>query len=138
MLAEDTKITLKVKFKKDGIARREEISEVVRELIEGGKGKRVRHKCTDDGSAVYPEQRQNGAVMLAEDTKITLKVKFKKDGIARREEISEVVRELIEGGKGKRVRHKVRELQEAGAKALEVEGRSYKALADVAKKRKEG
>lgn len=55
-------------------------------------------------------------------------------GVVRREEIGRVVRELMEGERGKAVRDKVRELREAGGKALEKEGSSYVALAEVVSK----
>lgn len=82
---------------------------------------------------LFAEQKQN-AIMLVEDARIALKPKFGTDGVARKEEISEVVKELMEGEQGKAVRYNVRELQAAGAKALEVDGSSSKALDEIVSK----
>lgn len=84
---------------------------------------------------LFAEQRQN-AIMLTEDAGVALRPKFdEEDGIARREAISEVVKELMEGTKGKAVRRRVRELQEAGARALDEEkGTSSMALKEIVKK----
>nr|AGN33444.1 UFGT2 [Allium cepa] len=82
------------------------------------------------GWPLFAEQRQN-AVMLAEGAKVALRVRFGVDGVARKEDISDVVRELMEGEMGKKVRFRVKELQLAGIRALEEEGRSSKNLKEV-------
>ncbi|KAJ6792363.1 UDP-glycosyltransferase 72B1 [Iris pallida] len=82
---------------------------------------------------LYAEQKQN-AVMLVEGTKIALRAKAGADGVVRKDAISRTVKELMEGEEGKAVRHKVKELQAAGAKALAEDGKSSKALAEIANK----
>lgn len=82
---------------------------------------------------LYAEQRMN-AVMLTERARVALRAEADEEGVVRREEISKVVRELMEGEGGKAARKKVRELKEAGERALEEEGPSYVALAEVVNK----
>ncbi|XP_074573721.1 hydroquinone glucosyltransferase-like [Curcuma longa] len=86
---------------------------------------------------LYAEQRVN-AVLLSEGAGVALRPK-KRTGLVGRETVAEVVKELFEGEEGKRVREKVQQLKEAAARAAESEdGSSYKALADVVKKWKNG
>ncbi|KAG0454730.1 hypothetical protein HPP92_023679 [Vanilla planifolia] len=82
---------------------------------------------------LFAEQMMN-AVMLTEAARVAVHPKPGEDGIYDREEVARVVRELMEGEKGKLVRHKVRELKEAAATALVVGGSSYSALEEVTQK----
>ncbi|XP_008776769.2 hydroquinone glucosyltransferase-like [Phoenix dactylifera] len=86
---------------------------------------------------LYAEQRMN-AVMLSESVKVAMRPEVGKDGVVRREEISRVVKELMEGEGGKAARDRMAELREAAARALTEEGSSYKSLSEVAGKWKAG
>ncbi|GAB4844576.1 hypothetical protein Ancab_037974 [Ancistrocladus abbreviatus] len=89
---------------------------------------------------LYAEQKMN-AVMLIEETKVALRPKFDENGLVKREEIAKVVKELIEGEDGKRVRDRMQELSYAAKKAYNEDGDSTKALAKLAlelKKQKVG
>ncbi|TXG62573.1 hypothetical protein EZV62_009567 [Acer yangbiense] len=83
---------------------------------------------------LYAEQKMN-AVMLNEDVKVALRPKVHKedDGLVIREEIAIVVKELMEGEEGKKVRKRMREiLKDAASKALMEDGASRKALLKLA------
>ncbi|XP_043694746.1 hydroquinone glucosyltransferase-like [Telopea speciosissima] len=82
---------------------------------------------------LYAEQRMN-AVMLVEDMKVALRPKEREDGIIGREEIAKVVRSLMEGEEGQRVRSRMRELKDASARVLSEEGSSTQSLSEVAQK----
>lgn len=84
---------------------------------------------------LYAEQRMN-AVMLVDGVGVALRPKEEAaGGLVRREEVAEVVKELMEGEAGKKVMNKVQELKEAAAQAVDnKDGSSYRALAQVAKK----
>ncbi|XP_072964859.1 UDP-glycosyltransferase 72B3-like [Typha angustifolia] len=87
---------------------------------------------------LFAEQKQN-AVMLVDGIGVALRPGARRaDGVVEREEIARVTRELMEGEEGMRVRTKVRELKEAAERGLREEGKSYKALQEVANKWKRG
>ncbi|CAJ1978549.1 unnamed protein product [Sphenostylis stenocarpa] len=85
---------------------------------------------------LYAEQRMN-ATLLAEELGLAVRpavLPTKK--VVRREEISEMVRKVIEGEdsvKSNRIRKRVREVQEGAMKAMSMDGSSYSALSHVAK-----
>ncbi|KAJ4797488.1 Glycosyltransferase [Rhynchospora pubera] len=81
----------------------------------------------------YAEQHMN-TVMLSEGIGIALRPKESEDGIVERGEVARVVRDLMEGVNGKRMRSKVKELQGAASSALAVGGASYQALEEVENK----
>ncbi|XP_078176979.1 hydroquinone glucosyltransferase-like [Carex rostrata] len=81
---------------------------------------------------LYAEQHQN-AIMLVDGIGAALRPKARHDGLVVREEIAKVARELMDGEEGKRVRGKVKELQEAAINAAAEGGASYEALVEVAK-----
>ncbi|KAL5552357.1 hypothetical protein UlMin_002533 [Ulmus minor] len=81
---------------------------------------------------LYADQRMN-AVLLGDDVKVAIRVKFDENGLVGREEIAKCVRDLMEGDEGKLVRKKVKELKEAASLALSEEGSSAKALVEVAR-----
>ncbi|XP_020105799.1 hydroquinone glucosyltransferase-like [Ananas comosus] len=87
---------------------------------------------------LYAEQRLN-AVLLAEAVGITIRPRAREPyGVVGREEIAAAVKELMQGEKGKALRHRAKELQEAAARALaQRDGSSYKALQGLANKWKE-
>ncbi|XP_072950121.1 hydroquinone glucosyltransferase-like [Typha angustifolia] len=82
---------------------------------------------------LFAEQRMN-ALMLVDGVEIALKPKAREDGVIPREEIAKVVVELMEGEMGEKARVRVKDLRDAGSKALSEEGSSYKALEEVANK----
>ncbi|XP_073007339.1 LOW QUALITY PROTEIN: hydroquinone glucosyltransferase [Typha latifolia] len=82
---------------------------------------------------LFAEQRMN-ALMLVDGVEIALKPKAREDGVFPREEIAKVVLELMEGEMGEKARRRVKDLRDAGSKALSEEGSSYKALEEVANK----
>ncbi|KAL3536724.1 hypothetical protein ACH5RR_000090 [Cinchona calisaya] len=84
---------------------------------------------------LYAEQKMN-AIMLAEELKVALRLKFddENNGLIGRVEIANVVKGLIEGEEGKRVRTRMKKLKDAAVKVLSEDGSSTKALALVAHK----
>ncbi|KAM0939435.1 putative hydroquinone glucosyltransferase [Dioscorea sansibarensis] len=79
---------------------------------------------------LYAEQRLN-AVFLAEGLKIALTVGKDDDGLVRREEISRVVKCLMEGDKGRRTREKIKELSEAACRAVGEGGSSSRSIMEL-------
>ena len=59
---------------------------------------------------------------------------FYKNKVKNGEEIAKVVKSLIEGEEGKKLRNRMKDLKEAAAQALSPNGASTKALSDVADK----
>ncbi|OWM68669.1 hydroquinone glucosyltransferase [Punica granatum] len=82
---------------------------------------------------LYAEQKMN-AVLLTEGVRVALRPKLDEDGIVDREEVASVVKGLMEGEQGKRVRYRMKDLKEAAAKALSEDGSSTAALSEVARK----
>ncbi|KAJ8748582.1 hypothetical protein K2173_003483 [Erythroxylum novogranatense] len=80
---------------------------------------------------LYAEQKMN-AVMLTEDLKLALRPKVSENGLILREEIADVVRGLMEGEEGKRVRNRMKDLKDSAAQVLSKDGSSTKALSEVA------
>ncbi|KAG9448407.1 hypothetical protein H6P81_014535 [Aristolochia fimbriata] len=82
---------------------------------------------------LYAEQKMN-ALMLVEDIKVAIRpeINQKKRGLVERHEIARVVKALMEGEEGKKLRSRMRDLKEAGARALAQGGSSYNALCEVA------
>ncbi|KAL7203840.1 hypothetical protein ACSBR2_016985 [Camellia fascicularis] len=80
---------------------------------------------------VTGEQKMN-AVMLTEGLKVSLRPKSDESGLAGREEIAEVVKSLMEGEDGKKVRQRMHRLKDAAAKVLSEDGSSAKSLSDLA------
>ncbi|XP_021748197.1 hydroquinone glucosyltransferase-like [Chenopodium quinoa] len=60
---------------------------------------------------LYAEQRMS-AVLLNEGIKVALRPKAKESGVVEADEIARVVKELMEGGEGKKAREKMKELSE--------------------------
>ncbi|KAJ4749603.1 Glycosyltransferase [Rhynchospora pubera] len=73
---------------------------------------------------LYAEQRMN-AVMLVDGAGIALRPVTQEDGLVERGDVATVVKELMDGERGKVARHKVKELQEAAISALSPEGSSH-------------
>nr|WGG89227.1 glycosyltransferase UGT37 [Helleborus thibetanus] len=79
---------------------------------------------------LFAEQKMN-AIML-NDMKVALRPKFDTNGIVRRVEIAEVIKGLMEGEEGKRLRNKMKDLKDAAAAVLSEHGSSTKSLSEVA------
>ncbi|KAG6749603.1 hydroquinone glucosyltransferase-like [Populus alba x Populus x berolinensis] len=82
---------------------------------------------------LYAEQKMN-AWMLTKDIKVALRPKASENGLFEREEIANIVRGLMEGEEGKRVRNRMKDLRDAAAGVLGEDGPSTKALSEVARK----
>ncbi|XP_074263382.1 hydroquinone glucosyltransferase-like [Silene latifolia] len=82
---------------------------------------------------LYAEQKMN-AVMLVEGLKIALRPKADEGTVIGRVAIATAVKGLMEGEEGKQVRYRMKELKDASARVLGVEGSSTKALSEVARK----
>ncbi|XP_057981359.1 hydroquinone glucosyltransferase [Malania oleifera] len=82
---------------------------------------------------LYAEQRMN-AVLLTEDLKVSLRPKVKEDGIIKREEIAKVVKSLMEGEEGKRLRNRMKGLKDSAARVLREDGSSTRSLSELANK----
>ncbi|KAK4406359.1 Hydroquinone glucosyltransferase [Sesamum angolense] len=76
------------------------------------------------------EQRMN-AVFLTEGLKTAIRVKENENGVVGREQISELVKRLMEGKEGNQIRRRLSDVKIAAGKALSREGSSTKALAHV-------
>lgn len=84
---------------------------------------------------LYAEQKMNANV-LCDGLKVALRPKANENGIVGCEEIGRVVKELMEGEEGIRVRVKMNGWKEAANKALSKEGSSMKALSELVMKLK--
>ncbi|KAL7002408.1 hydroquinone glucosyltransferase [Sarracenia purpurea var. burkii] len=82
---------------------------------------------------LYAEQKMN-AVLLTDDLEVALRPKCDETGVVGREEIATVVRGLMEGEEGKRLRSRMSELKDGAARALSEDGESTWALAELALK----
>ncbi|KAJ4756963.1 Glycosyltransferase [Rhynchospora pubera] len=80
---------------------------------------------------LYAEQRMN-ALMLVDGVGIALRPVAREDGLVERGEVATVVKELIDGERGKVVLRKVKELQEAAISALSPQGSSHLDLTKAA------
>nr|CAB3446250.1 unnamed protein product [Digitaria exilis] len=81
---------------------------------------------------LYAEQRMN-AVFLSESVGVALQPCARvSDGVIGREEVAEVVRELMEGEKGRAVRRRTGDLRQAADMAWAPEGSSRRAMEEVA------
>ncbi|XP_038985069.1 UDP-glycosyltransferase 72B1-like [Phoenix dactylifera] len=81
---------------------------------------------------LFAEQRINAA-MLAEDVEVALRPKASESGLVERDEIASVVKRLMEGEEGKRLRKRAEELSHAAARSLGQEGSSVRATSEVAR-----
>ncbi|XP_031262984.1 hydroquinone glucosyltransferase-like [Pistacia vera] len=82
---------------------------------------------------LYAEQKMN-AVTLTEHIQVALRPKASENGLYGKEEIARVVKGLMEGEEGKRVRYRMKDLKDAAAAVLSENGSSTKALTEVALK----
>nr|POF19578.1 hydroquinone glucosyltransferase [Quercus suber] len=80
---------------------------------------------------LFAKQRLN-AVLLDEDLKVALRPKANEKGLVDREEIAIVIKGLMVGVEGKKVKSHMKGLKIAAEKALSADGSSTKALAEFA------
>ncbi|XP_027335586.1 hydroquinone glucosyltransferase-like [Abrus precatorius] len=80
---------------------------------------------------LFAEQGLNAA-MLTDGLKVALRPKVNDSGLAEREEIAKVVRELMEGKEGMEIRRRMDHLKNAAAIAIKEDGSSTKNLSVVA------
>ena len=72
------------------------------------------------------EQRMNA--ILLEGLGVGLKVRFNENGIAERDEIAKVIRDLMMGGERSEIPQRIEDLKDAAAGALAEDGSSTMAL----------
>jgi len=83
---------------------------------------------------LFAEQRMN-AIMLTQDIKVALRPSADPEsGLVGRDEIARVVKRLMEGEEGKRIRNRMKDLKDAAAKVLGEDGSSTRALSELALK----
>lgn len=80
---------------------------------------------------LYAEQKMNAAI-LTEGVNVALRPKVNENGIVGREEVARVVKDLMEGDDGTKVRLRMQGLKLAGAKVLGEDGSSSKSLSNLA------
>ncbi|MED6224834.1 hypothetical protein PIB30_087957 [Stylosanthes scabra] len=80
---------------------------------------------------LYAEQKMN-AVLVTRDMKVGLRPKIGEEGLVEREEIGIVVKMLMEGEEGKKLRHRMKELREAAIEVVGENGSSTKQIEDLA------
>lgn len=86
---------------------------------------------------LYAEQRMN-AVLVTEDVKVALRPKVGENGLVELVEIARVVRTLMQGEEGKKLRCKMKDLKEAAATTLKENGSSTNQIFQLALKWKKG
>ncbi|GAB4861622.1 hypothetical protein Ancab_036872 [Ancistrocladus abbreviatus] len=82
---------------------------------------------------LYAEQKSN-SVILTQDLKVALKPNNEEDCLIRQEKVAKVVRDLMEGKEGEKIRNRIKNLKNEVAKVLNKDGSSSKALDEVALK----
>ncbi|KAK2995905.1 hypothetical protein RJ640_028313 [Escallonia rubra] len=80
---------------------------------------------------LFAEQRMN-AIMLTEWLNVALRPNANESGLVERKEIEKVVKDLMKGEEGNRIRNNLKELQDAAVRALGKEGSSTKSLSKLA------
>nr|AQD20582.1 UGT72B14-2 [Rhodiola sachalinensis] len=82
---------------------------------------------------LYAEQKMN-SIIVVEDVKVAVKPAGVGERLVERLEVATAVKALMEGEEGKKVRNRMRDLKDAAARAICVDGASTKAIAELAKK----
>lgn len=82
---------------------------------------------------LYAEQKMN-AVMLTQDIKVALRPNVGEKGLVEREEIASIVKCLMEGEEGKKLRYRMKDLKDAANKALGENGSSANHISQLALK----
>nr|AGU14071.1 UDP-glycosyltransferase [Cicer arietinum] len=82
---------------------------------------------------LYAEQKMN-AVILTEDVKVALRPNVGENGLVERQEIASVVKCLMEGEEGKKLRYQMKDLKDAAVKTLGENGTSTNYISKLALK----
>ncbi|TKY61277.1 Hydroquinone glucosyltransferase [Spatholobus suberectus] len=82
---------------------------------------------------LFAEQKMN-AFMLTHDVKVALRPNVGENGLVERQEIATLVKCLMEGEEGKKLRYRMNDLKEAAAKALGENGSSTNHISNLALK----
>ncbi|KAJ9567224.1 hypothetical protein OSB04_003190 [Centaurea solstitialis] len=94
----------------------------------------IKHGVPMIGWPMYAEQRMN-ASMLSDEIGVAVKMGVVGEGgetvVVGRDEIAKVVRNVMEGEEGKKIRKRARELEASGKVTLSCGGSSYESLARV-------
>ncbi|CAI8612256.1 unnamed protein product [Vicia faba] len=76
---------------------------------------------------LFAEQKMN-AVLLCDQVKVAMRLKFSEDGLFERDEIAKVVKGLMLDGTENGIRERIQELKDAAFDALKEDGSSTKAI----------
>jgi len=79
---------------------------------------------------LFAEQRMN-AVVLSDGIRVAIRPKGNENGLVEREEISKVVRRLIEGDEGRQIRERMKKFKNSGDETLQEEGLSTETLVQL-------
>ncbi|XP_029125050.1 hydroquinone glucosyltransferase-like [Cajanus cajan] len=82
---------------------------------------------------LFAEQKMN-AVVLSESLRVGVRPRANEKGLVERDEISDVVKRLMEGVEGVKFRNRMKELKEAATNTLKEDGASTKTLSQLALK----
>jgi len=80
---------------------------------------------------LFAEQRMN-AVVLSEGLKVGLRPRVNENGIVERIEVSKLIKCLMEGEEGAKLRNNMKELKEASTNALKEDGSSRNSISQLA------
>ncbi|KAJ7962537.1 Glycosyltransferase [Quillaja saponaria] len=84
---------------------------------------------------LFAEQKMN-AVLLTQDIKIALRTNANENGLVESEDIAKIVKDLMEGEEGKKIRYRMKDLEEAAARASSENGSSTKTISEFVLKLK--
>jgi len=82
---------------------------------------------------LFAEQKMN-AVLLSEGLKVGLRPSVNENGIVEREEVAKVIKCLMEGEEGEKLRNNMKDLREAASNAIKEDGSSTKTMSQIALK----
>ncbi|XP_057451733.1 hydroquinone glucosyltransferase-like [Lotus japonicus] len=80
---------------------------------------------------LFAEQKMNAA-MLTNGLKVALRPKLNEKGIVEREEVADIVKNLMEGEEGKGIRKRMEKLKDDAADAMKEDGSSTRTLTQLA------
>jgi len=82
---------------------------------------------------LFAEQNMN-AVLLSEGLKVGVRPRVNENGIVEREEVAKVIKCLMEGEEGEKLRNNMKELKEAASNAVKEDGSSTNTISQLALK----
>jgi hydroquinone glucosyltransferase len=82
---------------------------------------------------LFAEQKMN-AVLLSEGLKVGLRTRVNENDIVERLEVAKVIKYLMEGEEGEKLRNNMKELKEAASNAVKEDGSSTKSISQLALK----